>query len=230
MQWVVLVWLAPLGFSVHTSGEDVPRQSLPGGWVYLEGEGIDSIMGAYHDSVSGAFVRVEVAPESVVTPWAQYRAERSGAKPEESVVAGSKVLRVTTPLTEGGCEERTVTLLRTGKSWISGEPETMSWNMGSTLCNDLQRTRFDQLVQDLPVRFGGWPPADAAPERSLEERDIRRVRQGTSWSDVRQRLGPSVRVEIGRDGGFVVSYRVARKWATLRFDKAQRLASTSLGE
>jgi hypothetical protein len=188
--------------------------TYPTGWVYVEEEGIDTAPGAYHDTVSDAFIQSEVGFPHLHQPWADAAAKLPGSTTTKARVGIFDVMTVGRESDKKGCKPLVYRMTDPTRADVA-------WSLRFDACSDEQYQRASAMVEWLVKQ--GWPPPNEPPPRYLTKADFSPLRPGMSWDDVRKALGPSGRVDRGASGGFVVGYEVHRDEMLLAFGRDRRL-------
>jgi hypothetical protein len=134
---------------IESSTSNAASQELPGGWTYIDREGIDSVMGTYHDAKSGVSVKSEEGlSANQPQPWSR-EARENGSYRMWRGSLGQMPYEQAIRALSSGCDDVIITLA----------PETLqgrSLNLHSKVCGDGQRDRLRGLVAYLadPSR---WP-------------------------------------------------------------------------
>jgi len=207
-------YLVCAALSLSCYGEGRPPH-LPDGWAFIHEEGIDTAAGAYHDRVTGVFVRTEADYfGQVLAPWAESEARKRGLQTTRQPKRHLIVSRVGWPLRESaGCEEQVISILCPAK------PDA-SWNISVRTCTDLQRKRFEELAEGLVS--SDWPRV-GKPPRLLTAADLSLVSDGDTWDRVRDVLGHADEANATDKGGFVLTYEAAGGLVELEFSRDQKL-------
>lgn len=202
-------------FATTTSADTVyPLTTAPEGWIYLEKDFIDTFPGAYHDSVSGAFVRVEVALVPHVISWSEHQARSRGAvvtraetdgvpyfMERRKHISADEQAKYRTKLEEG-CEQIAIHFLPKGS-------EGPSWHLRGEACTPTQEERMLALMRGMASTVKNWPDGVRPPSgRLVTPQELAGIAPGMNWERVRARLGPPAQAEKSAADGFVVTYDV----------------------
>jgi hypothetical protein len=230
--WGALVFGLTCGLGAD-AGEKPPLSHVTEGWIFLEGEGYDTAFAAFHDRISGAFVEYEAGFSFVITPLVDSRAKLPTATSSTGDAGGVPYVVVSIPSASGkGCEDIAVSFLLRGQESPPG-----SWNFWTTACTAGQRERTMALILSKAHVARGWRIEDQVHGGGFVDRsDVAALTVGTSWPEVRARLGAPGDAAKASGNGFKVEYELRQPRAaklpafvTLVFSQAQRLVETRPG-
>jgi len=205
---------------------------VPESWVFLEGEGIDTSVAAFHDRISGAFVTYEAGFSFVITPLVESRAKLPRATSSAGEADGVPYKVVTVPpASDKGCEEIAVSFLP------RDQERPASWNFWTAACTAQQRERAMALILSKAHVAQKWRKEDWIHGGGFVERSVvAALKAGTPWPEVRAKVGAPGAAARAPDNGFMAEYelrlpRSAKRpaFVTVVFDQAQRLVETKPG-
>ena len=179
------------------------------GWTHLDEEMVDVGVSAFHDKISGAFIRLEVGIPGVISALAP----RIAASQHVPVSSGkTDGLRYAMVLVE----EKREKFIRAGCPGSISESSAQAlivsydtddklfsvWNFTALICNSDQLQR----VKDFLINGQTWRNSTApVKRRTIRPEDLKMISPGMNWQKVREVLGPSLG-PAGSKGGFVVSF------------------------
>lgn len=245
------ILLAGLCFAGSIDHTDAPRQScdhplseLPSGWIHIPQRTVDTWTGAFHDSVSGAFVSFDVTTTSNTV--GHPRANRRGSETTQGIVDGipydltrtndptAEGAQSTRPDGQGAPELKGNTDFGRARIVVSFRGAERVWVFRVTAYSQLQEERVRALLVGSDAHFcHGQPIEDPGHDTVVAANTYRSLRSGSTASAVLALLGrPQGSQPKGPDGlalWYLVSdgpsgYRHAR----LDFDKSQRLQGKAL--
>lgn len=212
--------LAALGVLVAGTAQAASNgralRDVPPGWIHVEAESVDTWAFAYHDKVSGAWVRFDVGrpvrESEKVPPLAKKDGTVGGVRYHSE--------RLPDPIC-GDISENDH-----GRLHVSFFPERQGrvWNVSALLCTDEQvrRTR-DLLFGRMRLQLDAQLRED---NRFVTEEELKAVRVGMTWQDVMRALGEPADGEPAEGGGFAAYFTLDKpRWHQVRlaFDQNQRL-------
>lgn len=221
-----------------------PLKDLPVGWLHLPTRWVDQWHGAFHDSVSGAFVYYSIASEH---DQRMALLGREGDKVEEGVIAGhaykvrmgsdarSRYEAIYADALQGPEEvSRLTRRLLPAKtdqilliSFIVGSQE---WAFEAAIRDEGMEKRVRQLLLAEP-RLAADPSGCDRQRRDLggvAPKTFQNLQIGTGAIKTLEALGPAHQVLIGDDGGFGLDYMLQSghgevTYGHLFFDRRQLL-------
>jgi hypothetical protein len=216
-----------------------PLAPLAEGWIYIEKERFDTVPGAYHDRVSGAFVNLEwhVLP-GFPPPEADSVSIAAGADSREGIDSGVPFKFVSIPgvRTSNGFQRMPGASCQTIViSYLPNGENGRSLNMAAEVCDELQRKRATDLMLG-KGEAATKSIADGDPYESLSRGTVLSQSNGSTWQRVRSSLGPGIDACKVGTHGFSVIYRLERSsgfegedMAILVFSREQRLVDKRFG-
>jgi hypothetical protein len=220
----------------------VPIVSPPEGWLLIPGEVVDSLPGAYHDAVSGAYVvfdghrrgafGAETPPTS---PAGAHEGYVAGVPYTSEVISNVREYLIARWTREYGEEpgsevdQESIPLEGADRLRVAFHGRTAQWSFTSDIYSTEQDQRVRQLLFD-PVSGQCLGPPDysaGAQRKGLSEAMYLLVKDGDSAASVLEHLGPPQLDGPSGRTGLLLSYVFERPdwwyWAHLYFDRQQRL-------
>lgn len=171
--------------------------SLPAGWLYLPMDGVDSWVGAYHDSVSGTFLAFSVCHRS-------YTGCKYAAPPAyvEDGSFGERRYWVVGSRRQGPQAECPSLLIEMAM------PGTR-WYFSGRNCGSEQERRLRELLLSNATEVRAYPNEERQPLGGPTAAQATDLALGTPWTQVVARFGRPFTVGPHPAGGFVARFFVA---------------------
>jgi hypothetical protein len=221
-----------------------PLNSPPSGWTWVALPGEHSTRGVYHDSVSGAYVCIDIGPRSIVGSWLSTtrhdksvtwsRGTTANGRPYDLATAkdANAVVARTEPRTTENAKERSddpnfprrcslLAVIFATESGNSDDPEVATFY--SATCSTLQRQRVRSLLLERPSvnTAAEWtPPAGDPPTR---------LRTGTTLRQLLAANGQPYDCRRSGSEGLVLSFGSGKPTGLVEFtfDRDQKLTSVT---
>lgn len=170
--------------------------SLPAGWLYLPMDGVDSWVGAYHDSVSGTFLAFDVCHRSYTgcnaAAPAAYVEDGSFGQRHYWVIGSQR----------GDSQAECPSLL------IEMAMPGVRWRFSGRNCSPEQERRLRELLLSSAAEVRAYANEERPPMGGLTASQATALALGTPWTQVVARFGRPFRVRPDPAGGFSAHFFV----------------------